>query len=144
MTWRGLMTHCAPRPLPDRATTNGRWGGWIGRGHGTDKSVRAHICPDWCFSPGQQRATYGVTCHPEAAAAPEGQSAPKDPHPETRTGRRNVDYSAAQPGYNLGVLRPSYAAQSLRDHAAPAAQDDSAICNGLLSIHSGLIWTDVV
>jgi len=29
---------------------------------------------------------------------------------------------------NLGVLRPSCAAQSLRDYAAPAAQDDSAIC----------------
>ena len=54
-------------------------------------------------------------CHPEAAAAPEGQSAPKDPQPETRTGRWNVDYSAAQPGCNLGVLRPSYAASSLRD-----------------------------
>src|SRR5258706_13397495 len=26
---------------------------------------------------------------------------------------------------NLGVLRPSCAAQSLRDYAAPAAQDDS-------------------
>ena len=32
-----------------------------------------------------------LTCHPEAAAAPEGQSAPKDPQPETRAGRWNVD-----------------------------------------------------
>ena len=73
------------------------------------------------------------TCHPEAAAAPEGQSAPKDPQPATRTGRGNVDDSAAQPGYNLGVLRPSLrlrSGQALRCFiasrlAAPAPQDDS-------------------
>ena len=32
-----------------------------------------------------------IHCHPEAAAALEGQSAPKDPQPETRTGWRNVN-----------------------------------------------------
>src|SRR5258706_9774087 len=89
------------------------------------------LCPllsKLVFSHRIAASAYGVTCHPEAAAAPEGQSAPKDPQPETGQGS---GMSTIPPPYrdnNLGVLRPSCAAQSLRDYAAPAAQDDSAIC----------------
>src|SRR5216684_2002616 len=51
----------------------------------------------------------------------------KDPQPETRTGRRwHVDDSAAQPGYNLGVLRPSYACSvASRLRSSGTYKDDS-------------------
>src|SRR5258706_5028741 len=59
------------------------------------------------------RAESPILCHPEAAAAPEGPSAPKDPQPETRTGWGGRGLFRRPTGIQLGgpstVLRRAIA-----------------------------------
>jgi|GEM_PF-685184 len=66
----------------------------------------------------------GVTCHPEAAAALEGQSAPKDPQPDTGQGGGMLTNPPPCRDTTGGSFDRPAPRNRFRDYAAPAAQDD--------------------